>query len=253
MTPPKRASVLLLTLLPTSSLAACGGVAVATARGDDGAAPATDAGSGIGAVDGSGSAACTFDGGPVAVGLVPASGSFSGPNLAGTLCAGGVVTAVAIFAPGHLVFEAESYMQPEGAIRVTAPANATGASLTVAVGYPASAMCGDVQLCVDLPGPGPDCGDAAAPTTCPPDCELVLDDGMSRCESMLPGNCYSASVGPPCNGTAIGPDLGSFSVDLTSLVPNDSGDGYETAHGTLTATLVGVGGAPGNASLTLTF
>jgi hypothetical protein len=249
MTPRQRASVLLLTLLATSSFSACGGIAV----GDGAATPTVDAGSGIDAVDGAGSAACTFDGGPVVVGLVPASGSFSGPNLGGTLCAGGVVTAVAIFAPGHLVFEAESYMQPAGAIRVAAPANATGASLTVAVGYPASAMCGDIQLCIDLPGPGPDCGDAAAPTTCPPDCELVLDDGTSRCESMLPGNCYSASVGPPCNCTAIGPDLGSFSVDLTSLVPNDSGDGFETAHGTLSATLVGVGGAPGNASLTLTF
>ncbi len=237
-------------LLLAPALAACGGVVSASDRPDDAAAPSPNDARGI---DDTGSAACTFDGGPAPAGVVLASGSFSGPDLAGTLCAGGTRATVADWGGGHLVFEAESAMQPAGAIRVAAPANAIGASLYVAVGYPASAMCGDIQLCIDLPGPGPDCGDAAAPTTCPAQCELVLVDGTSTCVSMPPESCYSASVGPPCNGTAIGPDVGSFSVDLTSLAPGDSGDGLETAHGTLTATLVGVGGAPGNASLTLTF
>jgi hypothetical protein len=243
MTPRLGACLLLL----ASALVACGGAAGASPG--DAAAPAPNDASGI---NDTGSTACTFDGGPVPVGAVLASGSFSGPDLAGTLCAGGTLATVAALSPRNLVFEAESAMQPAGAIRVAAPADAIGASLTVAVGYPASAMCGDILLCIDLPGPGPDCGDAAAPTTCPPQCARVLIDGMPTCESMPPESCYSASVGPPCDGTALGPDVGSFSVDLTSLVPGDSGDGFETAHGTLTATLVGRS-SQGNASLTLTF
>jgi hypothetical protein len=216
--------------------------------------------------------ACTADGGFPRAAAVPAYGSFTGPELRGDVCAGGAFALLehasgSSSVPGQLLFILDTALSgaPASFMRFAVPADATEGELTIFAGvsaaapgvYPSSSGCGQVALCVYLPIPASvDCGDAGAPTSCPPGCSLegAIDD--LTCMPTTPENCYTANGSGDCVGGAQTPQ-GASTLTLTSVVPFDGADGGPgsdfVVHGTFTTTMVGDDAGLGTATMTLDF
>jgi hypothetical protein len=235
-----------------------------------------------GASDGAASTtpACTLDGGPPVPYAASLFGTFLGPDLSGDICAGGAF-AYLERTPGPSILLSQILLSvdastdtPAGFLRLKSPTNATGGSLALSAGVneavPGSyaETCGGVTLCVYLPAPPfVDCGDAAAPTSCPPGCSLIgatyYDTvihspvmGPLTCVPTAPENCYAALAAQDCTGSAQTPE-GSWTLTLTSVTPYDGQDGGPgtayVAHGTFTATLIGDDAGLGPVKLSTSF
>jgi hypothetical protein len=225
---------------------------------------------------------CTLDGGPPVPYAVPAFGTFLGPALSGDICSGGAFAYLErspgpITIPSQLVLPIDASTDtPDGFIHFLTPSNATGGSLMISVGanaaapgtYPSTETCGGVTFCVYLSvPPSVDCGDASAPTSCPPGCSLIgvpyyskrvhgPNLGPLTCEPTTPENCYAAQASGDCMGTTQTPK-GTWTLTLTSVVPyggEDGGPGTNyVVHGTFTTTMIGEEAGLGTANLTVTF
>jgi hypothetical protein len=223
---------------------------------------------------GVGTPACTAeapDGGLVLPAYgTPAYGSFAGPELSGNLCVGGAVaylerTSSSRTTSGQLVLIINTFSA--NTFHVTDPADATGAGLSILAGvsaatpgtYPSNASCGSIAFCVDLPVPSwVECGDAAAPTTCPPGCSLFGPVSGPTCTPTTPEDCYVSQAVNDCAYGTQSP-TGSWTVTLTSVQPYDAegsdSDADYVVHGTFLASMIAAGddAGPRTASLSLSF
>ncbi len=205
--------------------------------GSDAFADATD-----GVLD-AGTPRCAVDGGgsndPAAL---PAFGFFAGEAATGDVCLGG---AFAVVRDSLLVIETGDFGDVSTFFRFQSPATATTGSLAIVVGltsaapgtYSSHGACGDLGFCAIMPAPVVDCGDAAAPSTCPAGCDFVEPGGP--CGPVTPGSCFVARGTSDCDGTTTTP-AGSWDLVITSLVPfaDDASAVNElAAHGVLRAVL----------------
>jgi len=271
-------ATLSLLALPAGAVGwACGGN---PASGNDGG---VESGSGSGSSgSGSGSsssssggdmpAECTVDGGAEPVASVPVSGSFTGTDLAGYVCAGGAFaylektpnTSVAA-SQLLLIIDSSFSGNPATMLQFQMPAGVTSGDLTILAGVSAATpgtygsangACGGVVLCAELAlPPGLDCGDASS--DCPPGCALEGPVSGPTCMPEAPETCYEAQAASDCvDGTQT--VEGSWTATLTSVEPYDAEGGASldryVVHGSFTTTMVGGDDAgAGSGSMTLRF
>ena len=199
-----------------------------------------------------------------------ATGTVTGPNISAAVCSGGLVAtvgpAVAGSADPYLFFLSGAGGSGDFVFQnpATAIAGQPLATLDLSAAAPgesstaAGQSCGGVYFSYQVPlSPGIDC-DGGTDTTCPAGCNRscpALGCGEIPCEPNTTSTTYSATGPSRCTTTAATqPTTGSWDLSLTSLDPVDGGTGDSyVAHGTLTATLVGPGGATDTATLSLTF
>lgn len=194
--------------------------------------------------------ACTFDAAVLGLGDVPVSGSFSGPELCGDICAGGAAARVERTVYGEYYLDIYSQSYPPGAMQFISPANATGGDLDIfaAVSGPSPGTfggCGYSAFCVYLPEPpGLDCGDAGCVTNqadCPAGCSPA---GPTFCLSCVPNTIEDCYLPREC----------AFTLISVEPVSNDSGvSGLYSVHGTFTTTMIGQGAGLGIATMSLSF
>lgn len=215
------------------------------------------------------------------------SGSFSGPDLNGILCGGGVSAVLeqmpaSATAPSQLALYIDDTVGGSDAVRFQFqdPADALGGELHIFVGLAAASSgttdssnsCGSVVLSAFLPVPASvtcstdagtgadaDAGDSSGGDDCPAGCELTGPLSGQICTPIEPEADYVALASSDCVGDQVAPQ-GSWTLTLTSVTPypqdaGADGSSFYQAHGTLTANLVGpsveAGASP--VALTLTF
>jgi hypothetical protein len=121
-----------------------------------------------------------------------------------------------------------------------------------------SGACGSLGFSYALPiPPGVDCGTGKGPN-CPPGCTSACSGfGCTPCTPAAPEVAYFAYAPSDCLGNSHALQ-GTWRVTITSATPY-TGDGgssfgaYYIPHGSVTATLVGSGGASDTAVLSVSF
>jgi hypothetical protein len=217
-----------------------------------------------------GAPACAFDGGLSIPSSVPASGSFMGPGLSGEVCAGGafadlLLTRASDSSPSQFLVTIDDDASGSPAdFNLMSPADATvgfeiqiGVSAAAPGTYASTKTCGNESFCVYFPVPASvNCGNATAPTSCPPGCSLVGAVSAPTCMPVAPENCYVAQAASDCLGDTVTPE-GSWTLTLTSVAPYDGGDGgpgtHYVVHGSFTTSMVGQGAGLGTMDLSLSF
>lgn len=231
------------------SIAACTGEGGNVDAGNDAAIDATtDA-----ALD-AGAPHCFVDGGgsndPAAS---PGFGFFIGAGASGDLCLGGAF-AVVQQVPGSqdasaqtlFVIETGDFGDPNTFFQFQSPAGTVSGSLAIDLGltsaapgsYSSDGACGNLVFCAIMPTPAVDCGDAAAPTTCPMGCGFVETGGP--CVPITPEDCFIANGVSDCAGNTMAP-VGSWELTLASATPfaDDASAEIElVAHGVFRGTLM---------------
>ena len=236
--------------------------------------------------------AASWDGGACEIDSVrlpyssPLSGAFSGASLSGVVCAGGTYAYLApTSTPGQyglaILNTGQANAPGEPPVQFSVPHDATswllqfliGAGMGGAGSYGSATSCGYISLGAVLPvPPSVDCRAAGStPSSCPPGCTLGSTprppniNGCSIvvpeffCEPLPPSIVFQATGTSNCEGGAMTPQ-GSWDLSLTSVTPYETDAGAPAAslyivHGSLVATLVGMGADAGLATtdLSLTF
>ena len=207
-----------------------------------------------------------------------ASGTFTGADLDGAICTGGVVaymerTQASSYVGSQLLVIITSALSGNSAtdLQFTTPSDATGGMFTIMAGvgsatpgtYSSSngTSCGSLAFCIYLPLPaGIQCPDDAGACN-PPYCNMQGPIMGPSCGPVTPEVCYETRAANSClpdTQTA----LGSWTMNLTSVTPyaSDAGSGgmsYYVVHGTFVATMVEDQSAADagvvNANLTMSF
>lgn len=235
--------------------AACSSASALVDAGSDASADASDDG-----VLDAGTPRCAADGGgssdPTAL---AAFGSFAGAA-SGDVCSSGAFAVIQTAATDAgsealLVIQAADLGDSSSFFRFASPAQAVSGSLAIVVGLPSASAgtfssdgaCGDLRFCAVMPVPAVDCGDAAAPSSCPAGCDFVETGGP--CAPAAPETCFVAAGTSDCSGDPT-PPIGSWEMNLASVAHVD-GSVELAAHGVFRAKLVGEGASA--VTLTLGF
>jgi hypothetical protein len=221
----------------------------------------------------SGPPACTVDGGAEPVAATPAFGHVSGSTVNGDVCLGGAFVylehtqaSLSVDSQFLLIIDSSYSDGPATNVQFQTPTNATSGDLTIDVGVSAASpgvygsaqgSCGGVVFCAELPIPASvNCGDAAAPMSCPPGCALQGPALGPTCMPVGPENCYQAQAASDCVVGTKSPQ-GSWTLVLTSVAPYGGADGGPGSrfivHGALEATIVGAAAGLGTANLSMYF
>jgi hypothetical protein len=205
---------------------------------------------------------CPEGAGNTLPGSVPLRGGVTGPNISGQICTNGSFAVVESLAgtgatdpfaitlgtsPSASSAAGNSWIvfqSPEGATSGEAEAVIGLNAASPGTYSSADGACAYVIVCADMPytsNPPPVCGDGG---TCVPTQAL--------------SQCYQAQGPTSCDGEKSATTvIGSWSLTLTSVAPGveDSAIGTldQTAHGSLTATLVADDPRLGGATLSVTF
>jgi hypothetical protein len=209
-------------------------------------------------------------------GSFPASGSFVGSDLNGAVCTDGAYgileqTSGSISVPSQL----EMYIDTgngSGNCRLQSPSGATDCNLEFSAAVAAAAPgtyassdgggCDSLVLNAIYPTLSVDCQGVVYPAQCPAGCSYGIT------AASLPAPCvptpgrqigYVAQAGGNCLDTESYSKLGSWTLTLTSVAPEDSG--RYAAHGSLDATVVtgydlnsgAINGPVATATLSMTF
>jgi hypothetical protein len=189
------------------------------------------------------------------------SGSFEGPELAGTFCAGGTFanleqTPDSIGAGSNLYL----FINTQGThtCSVQTPSGGYDCDLQILMSVPtpspgtyqssSGGPCDQLLFTATAPPTVTSCGGVSSPAQCPPGCSYGAQPngfpgGGAPCvPSEGPSVQYSAAAGGLCLDTETYAQLGSWTLTLTSVTPEDGGSQlqgtYYIAHGSLTATMI---------------
>ena len=197
--------------------------------------------------------------GPVDASTV--SGSFNGPELAGTFCAGGAFASLEQ-TPDSIGAGSNLYLfintQGTHTCSVQTPLGGYDCDLQILVSVPtpipgtyqssSGGSCDELLFTATAPPTVTSCGGVSSPAQCPPGCSYGpqpngFPGGGAPCvPSEGPSVQYSAAAGGLCLDTETYAHLGSWTLTLTSVTPEDGGSQlqgtYYIAHGSLTATMI---------------
>lgn len=227
-TMPQRSSSSCIALLAVSAVA-CGPGGVVTDAGEPDAT-AVDAGTADAVVVDSGGPSCGADAGFSRPSMVPASGTFFGPDLDGAICYGGA-NAFMMWNTGTV----PPLPRVVVSVGTTVPMNSSG---FMTFTEPKGAVQGFVNFYAGLDAPAP--GVYSSSDTC---------GGLAFCIHFSPTSerCYTSEAADIC----VGPHTptGAWTLTLTSVTPFSSTD--FVIHGELDATLAGP--PKGDAHMTIRF
>jgi hypothetical protein len=188
------------------------------------------------------------------------SGSFAGPELAGALCSGSTYASLeqtpnGITTSSSLILFINT--QGTNACSVQTPTGGYDCDLQISATVPmpspgtyqsgAGAPCDSLLFTATAPPSVTSCGGVSAPAQCPPGCAYGaspedLPGGGAPCvPTPGPSVQYTAKVGGLCLDTETYAQLGSWTLTLTSVMPEGGSttEGtYYDAHGSMTATMI---------------